>query len=127
MNGKKRKLLQLWTIACSKVLEVLAEKGTEVNYLTGFNFSSAEASCSEEKSIHCLLVNPLTDEGKMKYSINARKSWVKLITLAIHEVCHINHNYHDEDFAGALTDLTSEVFSRYGEIIGAMKLVKKFK
>lgn len=121
-GGKKKKLLNLWTIACQSVLDIWGETNEErISWITGFNFSEEQALHQTQDEVHCLLFKPVNKNFKMAYSVTDRDSWVELITLAAHEVCHINFSSHDEEYAAAFTSLMANILKKLPKIINAMK------
>jgi hypothetical protein len=122
----RRDLLRLWTIICDSVLEIYMEKNNidSVRWVPGFLFSDdREAGESNENGTYLLLINPVTKEGLMKYSIRSQESWAFLIAFAVHEILHLNKEYHDEDYAGEITNLFAKVFAARKVILRRMKEV----
>jgi hypothetical protein len=125
-GGKKKKLLAIWTAACSAALDAYTELHSDatVCWLPGFLFSDeTRAQCDSENGTHSLLVNPVDSDGKFAFKISKLEDRVRLISMAIHEVAHIKYSYHDEDFAGECTELTSKVFAKLPSILRAMRAV----
>jgi Histidine kinase-, DNA gyrase B-, and HSP90-like ATPase len=127
-NSSRKKLLLCWKVCCEKVIEILQnmmDGPDTINWAIGWTFSdNAKAKCASMDGAYYLLLNPCSSDGKMAYSITDKEDLYKIISLAIHEVCHIVCNYHDEDFAGNLTELFGHVLSYRNDIINAMKDAK---
>lgn len=126
-GGRRYKILRLWSIAVEAALQEWMEimDTNSINYGIGFIFSnevSAANKCGANGS-HNLLLNPVDNDGKIRFSVTDRDSWIELITLACHEVAHCSYIYHDEDFASLMTNLVSKVFTKLPEIVRQMKLV----
>ena len=119
-GSNRKKLWILWTAACAAALEALIEMGKtdgSVNWQTGFVFSDdTEAQHVVDGNAHCLLLNPVDSDGKMKFRLNNWEDRVNLIAMAVHEVVHVKQDYHDEDFASLQTELTAKVFAKLSEI-----------
>jgi hypothetical protein len=50
-----------------------------------------------------LLLNPVSEDGKLLYGIRSQEDQKKLMALAKHEVAHTICNWHNEEFASLLT------------------------
>jgi hypothetical protein len=95
-----------------------------VKWIPGFLFSDdREAGEANENGTYLLLINPVTAEGLMRYSIRSQESWAFLIAFAIHEILHLNQEHHDESYAGEITDLFAKVFAARKTILRRMKEV----
>lgn len=120
-----RALLSAWTAACSVAVETLmrARPATHsFNWTTGWVYSvpeekhqgdryrdvAIEAMCQVEGDNYRFLLNPVNDDGTLKYSPSNKKDRQRLQSLAMHEVAHVLEHYHNETFAGVLTDLMAE-------------------
>jgi len=53
---------------------------------------------------HALLLNPVTADGKRRYTLS-RKNVLELLALAAHEVAHVTVSLHNEEYANLLTDI----------------------
>lgn len=126
-EGRSAELLHAaWTGACRHALETLSKVTPETlspddRFVTGFVFDRNMMGC--HKSIgpvpHGLLVNPVDDGGRARFHLSDPASLVELAALAIHEVTHVVHSRHDEDFAGLMTDLFSR--TRQADMLRAMR------
>lgn len=121
-----RALLASWTAACSVAVETLMKHRPATgsfSWTTGWVYSvpeqidegdrwrssSVEAMCRKDDNGFKFLLNPIRDDGTLRYSINDPKDRQRLIGLALHEVTHVLVGYHNEAFAGTMTDLMMEV------------------
>lgn len=127
-NGKAmRSLLAVWTEACHVALETLylvRPSIHEISWTTGFIYSLPEethqgdqyrnvatgAQCVYVNSNDLrMLINPVNDDGTLRYSVTNRKDLQRILALAKHEVSHVVENYHNETFANILTDIDMEI------------------
>lgn len=117
-KGAQAELLHAaWTAACGHVLEKLAKIHPGVigeTWTTGFVFDEAMAACHTrmEECQHAILLNPVTSEGTAAFKLSDSDSLHKLVQLAIHEVTHCVHDWHDEHYANLQTRLAGEVRER---------------
>lgn len=122
------KLINIWKIICEEVLKCLMKTNfspESINWGVGFIFSEKyEAMNLTENGINNLLINPVNDNGIMRYKISKKSHLIELITLAIHEISHIISRYHDENFASVMTDITKNVIPNVNNIVS---LIKKYK
>ncbi|MGY6634667.1 MAG: ATP-binding protein [Alkalilacustris sp.] len=119
-DGRNAELLHAaWTAACEVAVETLCRirpscgDATE-SWSTGFVFDRKMDACHMSLAgvDHALLLNPVDARGVMRFRTSDPASMRRLAALALHEVCHIRERWHDEAFAGLLTDLISEVRDR---------------
>lgn len=120
-----RALLAAWTAACSVAVETLfrLRPATDgFDWTTGWVYSvpeevhqgdryrsaSVEAMCQRQDGDVRFLLNPVRDDGSLRYSVSDAKDRQRLQALAMHEVGHVLENYHNETYAGVLTDLMKE-------------------
>ena len=120
-----RALLSAWTAACSVAVETLmaVRPATEqFSWTTGWVYSvpeethegdryrnvSVAALCQTEDGNHRFLLNPVNEDGTLRYSVSDAKDRQRLMALAMHEVGHVLEGYHNETYAGILTDLMKE-------------------
>jgi len=120
-----RALLAAWTAACSVAVETLFKlrpATTSFDWTTGWIYSvpeqvdqgdryrsaSVEAMCQRENGDIRFLLNPVRDDGSLRYSVSDARDRQRLQALAMHEVAHVLQNYHNETYAGILTDLMKE-------------------
>lgn len=117
MRPMEWKLLQRWTRivqACASIL------GVRRTIRTGWIFSvTAQAAYKASQSHGSLvLLNPCKLEGSawVKGFDTSKDSFYTLVSLAVHELTHIGHSYHDEAYAGALTDNMAKVFANMATV-----------
>lgn len=120
-----RALLSAWTAACAVAVETLfrLRPATDsFDWTTGWVYSvpeqthqgdryrsaSVEAMCQKEGGKVRFLLNPVRDDGSLRYSVSDSRDRQRLQALAMHEVAHVLENYHNETYAGILTDLMKE-------------------
>lgn len=120
-----RALLSAWTAACSVAVEALLKlrpSTDEFSWTTGWVFSvpeetqqgdryravSVEAMCQTERGVRRFLLNPVDQDGTLRYSVSDSRDRQRLQALAMHEVAHVLEDYHNETYAGILTDLMKE-------------------
>lgn len=122
-NETRYKLLKVWWLICQYVAQEYAtHKGYNQNYAIGWIFSDeCEAQCRNMANVDYLLLNPIDNEGKIKYSINDKEDLAKLIVIAIHEVCHLSGAGHNETFAFDMTHLTIKILPKVNEIYNLVK------
>ncbi len=122
-----RSLLSVWTAACKVSIEslfALRPAMPDVNWSTGFIYSLPEAVHQGDKSrqvaiaAQCvtldngdfrLLINPVNEDGTLRFSLSSERDLRRILALAKHEVGHVLENYHNETFANLVTDLDGEV------------------
>jgi len=102
------KLLMAWRICCEEAINVLMEyRGYDsIVWTAGWLFSPyAEAMrTTVDGAVHALLLNPVTAEGKKRYSLT-RDTVLELLALAAHEVAHVSVSLHNEEYANLMTAL----------------------
>jgi hypothetical protein len=101
------KLLMLWKTACAHAIEALqssSKSPSDFAWGIGWVFSShTQAMCRGVSGGHALLLNPVDEEGNLKFFISSQKSQKQLMAYAKHEVAHMVCNLHNEEFALILT------------------------
>jgi hypothetical protein len=125
-SGKAmRTLLSVWTAACSVAMETLyaVRPGMQdIQWTTGFVYSlpeethqgdqyrnvATEAACvrinGHDDDLR-MLINPVNDDGTLRFSTSDRKDLRRILALAKHEIAHALESYHNETFANVLTEL----------------------
>jgi hypothetical protein len=140
-SGKKpHALMAAWTSAITIVNEALFEVRPALepfSWRVGFLFAvaslkfegdatrptrpeAAKGEAEHDSSIHEFFINPITDAGRLKYDLTKDEDIWTLITLAVHEVSHVMHEWHDEAFAGLQTKLMAKLSP-----VAAIKQVKQ--
>ena len=126
-GSRRRKLLAQWVLACEYALEeyCFLTGVSSVNWRWGWYFSDdARAACEDQADgSHALILNPIhgpnsseSEVGTMRYAIREFNSHVSLVTLACHEVAHLDAQTHDEGFARMFTNLTCRVMAHIRQI-----------
>jgi hypothetical protein len=115
---QRAKLLLIWKTMCYHVVQEALEyfDMDKVSWGVGWNFDSDAAKHHTYEGVDYLLLNPVTRSGKMKYELRSQDDLDTLFMLAVHEVCHVKHKRHDEDFSTALTGLTARCLKRLPSI-----------
>ncbi len=126
---EKYKLLVMWKAACEFAIRLLQDnlqRGPEyIAWGVGWCFSDeALAKHKRDGNISWLLVNPCKGDGTMRHGQD-KVGLAKLVAEACHEVCHIAHGDHDEQFANLLNDLMEQAFLYKTEMLNFMKEAKE--
>jgi Histidine kinase-, DNA gyrase B-, and HSP90-like ATPase len=101
-GGKIIRLLLLWHTAITYALEVAmpALQLTEIPFSVGFVLNPEHrADHRELDGGHVFSLNPVDDNGKLKYNLSDRIDLKRLRTLAKHEVTHVSVSWHGEAFS----------------------------
>lgn len=117
MRPMEWRLFAKWTRivqACASIL------GIRRTLRTGWIFSTtAQAAYKRNNRFGSLvLLNPCKLEGNAwrKGFDTSKDSFYELVSLAVHELTHISHSYHDENYAGALTDNMAKIFANMATV-----------
>ncbi len=123
----RMKLLKVWMTICEFVVEKFTERtGKEFSWGFGWVFApKAFAQQYTQDNIHYFLLNPVNEDGKMRYSINKRESLSEMIITAAHEISHlVGDGWHNEEFAESLTNLAIDCMRESSEIYRRIKETK---
>lgn len=122
-NTNKAKLLMAWTSICEDIMQIFCDKykTVAIGWMPGFCFSSARAMLRRDNDLRTILLNPLTTEGKNKFKLTNKDHVNELISLAIHEVCHVGVTGHDSSFAAIQTDMTHATIPHINSIKKKLK------
>ena len=125
-GGNRKKLLRQWTIICDIAVEEYLglRNEEEMSWRPGFVFSDnsdAKYTTNNDGKDSIFLLNPVDDDGKIKFGLRNKDSWTKLILLACHEVVHHSEDYHNESFVSVSEHLFEKLFCRREEIFRALK------
>jgi hypothetical protein len=122
-----RSLLATWTAACNVAVEALYSVRPALGSIfwsTGFVYSLPEEVnqgdqyrnvAIKAQCVHLgsgdirMLINPVNEDGTLRYSPTNEADMRRILALALHEVAHIVETSHEERFANVLTDLMAEV------------------
>lgn len=66
------------------------------------------ARVAREGGNRIFFINPVDENGNLKYKLSSKKDLKRIMAIAKHEVSHLEEKWHDEDFARFLTNLDSE-------------------
>lgn len=130
-SATRYQLLRQWFAVCNIVMDELSNMTKkEFGFAVGWVFSdnkedeSASAVHLKDEETHYLLLNPIDNNLKLKYSVNNIDNYYALITLACHEAAHCLYAWHDENFSSLFTNLMIKVLARRKEIVQSMKDAK---
>lgn len=111
-TGRRRRALLLgWKAAVGHAMDVLLERHEgvgQVMWTVGWTFD-AETRAMHRRigEGHVIALNPAEAGGAARFHPSQRSSRRRLLALALHEVCHVQVDEHNEAFAGLLTELHS--------------------
>lgn len=116
-GSKMHKLIMLWKVACQEAINAMMRKHPQISQVVwgiGWIFcdDNCEARHMKVDGGSVFLLNPVGDDGILKYSIRDSRSQKILMALAKHEVAHTIHSYHNEEYASLLTDIDEEFDER---------------
>lgn len=120
-EGRTAELLHAaWTAACRHAIGVLAEihpylaHDSSETWITGFVFDRNMLGChmSAGQVRHALLLNPVDEQGRLRFKLTDPESMKEMVATAIHEVTHIVHDWHDEAYANLLTRMMGKIRDR---------------
>lgn len=124
------RLLVIWKAACESCIALLqSHYGIAPDILSwgvGWVFSDdVGARHLKRNDTHFILLNPCNGRGNMRYSLSQKKDLIDLAFLAGHEICHVCHTDHDEDFASAYTKIAQLIGNNLGVMLKSMKMAKE--
>lgn len=99
-------------LIAEKALQQLADEGkiSYVSWTVGFIFSDdLQGLCFDHPKGRIILINPVKENGTLKFRMPQKKDIIALVAEVIHEVTHIVAPYHDEDFANIQTELYAAI------------------
>lgn len=123
----RHKFLKQWKSICDIVVEELSNlTNSDYMWAVGFCFDDdAVAMHQKTEGISYIMINPVTNDGKMKYSINSKKDFAKMTVSAIHEFCHAaGYQLHNQDFVICYDNLLERVIPRLRDIFHAAAAAK---
>ena len=131
-DSTRYQLLREWFAICQIVMDEVSNwKNEEFFFSVGWIFTDntdgegITAAHAQDSGVHYLLINPIDENNKLKYSVNNKGDWYSLIVLACHEATHCLHHYHNEDFSSMFTHLMMRVMKRKNELFDAIKTIKQ--
>lgn len=112
MGTKAKRLLTVWSEFVKQFL--ILSKAYGCTFGVGFIFCDGEDKTlaqwrKEDDGTVWFLLNPLADDGKMRFNLSEQADRAVMISEAAHEVCHeiCKYSHHGDEFANRLTDLMS--------------------
>lgn len=120
-EGRTAELLHAaWTAACRHAIGALAEifphltGDSSETWATGFIFDRNMLGChmAVGQVRHALLLNPVDEQGRLRFKLSDPESMKEMVATAIHEVTHIIHDWHDEAYANLLTRMMGKIRDR---------------
>ena len=114
-EGRTAELMHAaWHAACRHALETLAALRPEIQdqqWVAGFVFDTGYIGLHREVANvrHGLFLNPVDEAGRMRYQLSEPASMKRMIAVAVHEACHVVHDWHDEQYAFLLTQMMGEI------------------
>lgn len=104
-------LLLSWQEAVKSALIALnsdptTELDQDLAYLVGFIFSDWSEAYTDEEPIRTFYLSPVKGE-KRRFDLRKRAAAQAICGVACHEVAHVSCSLHNEDYAKALTTITS--------------------
>lgn len=122
IGSDRHKFLRQWKNICEIVAGELSNMyNQEYMWAIGVCFDDeAVAMHMKTEGISYIMINPVTNEGKMKYSLNSKSDITKLTISAIHEFVHAAGNQlHNQDFVICYDGLLERVMPRLKDIFHA--------
>jgi len=132
-DATRYQLLRQWFAVCQIVMDELSNYTKQsFGFAVGWVFSDEEEGESthavhlHDEGVHYLLLNPITKDLKLKFSVNSKDDHYEMIVLACHEATHClpDCQYHNESFSSLFTMLMIRVMKRRKEITDAIKASK---
>ena len=123
IGGSKYKILTAWRIAIQECLMLLQNEFecNDVVWGVGWYFSDDALACLRmSDGTPYFAINPVFNNGKMRYRLHA-DSYAAMIATAAHEVVHLMEKRHDERFASLYTKLMERVVGETKGILRKMK------
>lgn len=117
-EGRSAELLHAaWFAACKCALRALVEIRPEIGaetFVCGFVFDKGVRAMHGriQEIEHGLLLNPVDENGRMAFRTSDPDDMKRMFAMAIHEVTHCIHDWHDEAFAGTMTEIMGMVRDR---------------
>jgi hypothetical protein len=110
---RRRQLLLTWKAACQISVDALVTLRPDLGrvlWTVGWTFDAdVLAAHKGHGDGHVLALNPVDASGRSRYRISDRADRRNILASAVHEVTHVVHGDHNEDFASLLTGLFAAV------------------
>lgn len=101
------KVLMMWKVACDVAVEAMLKTYSNINSLAwGIGWVFNENAHAKHMSVSegsVFLLNPVDEDGNLKYFVTDQASQKRMMAYAKHEVAHALERMHNETFANALT------------------------
>lgn len=111
MATRYQTLIALWRAALEEVCRIAMGESGRIAFRVGWTFEEARASHEQVGGVHSFLLNPRLGTWKL----SQRKYLPTLLAFAAHEVVHAQGlQYHNEEYAAALTELLAKVLAQPG-------------
>ena len=123
-GGNREKLLKQWTIICEFAVREFLEHLNleELSWRPGFYLSEEYKALhwKDGENIHSLFLNPVQDNGKLRYKLRSHDDWIVLMILASHEVAHVACEGHDEKFVLVSEALTERMMKNRKKVFASL-------
>lgn len=101
------KVLMMWKIACDAAVEALLVSNDSISSMTwGIGWIFSETALAKHMRVEggsVFLLNPVNQEGNLRYFLTEQESQKRMMAFAKHEVAHSVEVIHNETFAQTLT------------------------
>lgn len=106
------KVMMAWFVACEHAVAALIRSKAwssdrPLSWTVGWYFGEMTTTAANQTlgNGHVLALLPVDDKGHLAYSLSSRADLKRMMALAKHEVAHMVRQWHDEVYAGVLTDI----------------------
>lgn len=129
VGGNKAKVLLLWKSICHLVVEeyVAMKKIDCLNWGVGWLFGPDQAERREHANRNWFLLNPLNNLSALRWKLTNAETLYNMLVLAIHQIAHVDSDYHDGSFVRTSEKLTARMLPRLGEVRKVARKVSKLK
>ncbi|MFM9826428.1 ATP-binding protein [Flavobacterium sp.] len=122
IGADRHKFIKQWKSICEIIGEELSNlTKTEYLWAVGWVFDDdAIAMHMKNEGVSYVMINPVNNEGKLKYSLNNKKDLTRLTVSACHEFVHVaGFNLHNQDFVIYYDALLERVMPRIKDVFQA--------
>ena len=130
-GGSKAKLLLLWKTVCHFAVDQFVKETdrTEMQWGIGWIFDrvNVRSEIRTHKDVTFLLLNPLGAEAELRWAISRQADLMTLLLMAVHQIAHVEHKWHDEDHAALVEKMTAKLILRLPEIKKTVRRISKIK
>lgn len=106
------KVMMAWFVACEHAVAALIRSkawssARPLSWTVGWYFGEMTTTAVNQTlgNGHVLALLPVDNKGHLAYSLSSRTDLKRMMALAKHEVAHMVRQWHDEVFAGVMTDI----------------------